>query len=119
MLKLISSKDPSTVAIEFSGQATKEDVKHMDQYIKEHFSDGEKFNMFVVVRDMDGSTLKGGLEGFKEDMKRWKQYNKVAMISEKNWVEASMRLTNYLPGITAKYFDQNQVEEAWNWLKQS
>ena len=118
MLKFIPSKDSATVAIEFSGKINKEDINCVDQYVKEHFGDDQTFNYYIVIQDMDGATLKGWLEGFKEDMRRWKQYNRVAMISEKNWVEAAMKLMDYLPGITAKYFDQNQTEEAWNWIKQ-
>lgn len=118
MLEFIPSEDRTTIAIEFSGKATKEDVDKFDQYVQQHFGTDHQFNVFVVIRNMDGSSLKGAYEGMKEDRKRWKQYKKVAMISEKNWVEATMKLTNYLPGISAKYFDQNQIEEAWNWMKQ-
>ena len=49
-------------------------------------------------------------------MKRWNQFNKFAIISDQDLVGNLASLANYLPGLRVKYFKEDQVEEAWEWI---
>ncbi|RNF38721.1 STAS/SEC14 domain-containing protein [Planococcus salinus] len=118
MLSFIPSKDTNTIAIEFDGKATKEDLQKMDRVIEEKFSDKEKFNVYAVMHDIDGATVKAMAEEMKIDAKRWSQYHKLAVISEKNWLETMTDMSDYLPGIKAKHFAPDQMNEAWDWIQQ-
>ena len=116
MLTFLPSKDPSTVAVEFSGKSTEEDAHKLDHYVKEHFLDDKEFNLLAVVDDVDGASLKGLAEGFKFDTKRMKQFNKIAIVADNNWSEMLAGLGNIMPGIDAKQFENDQLDEAWDWI---
>lgn len=118
MLNFLPSRDEYTIAVEFDGKATKEDAQKLDEYAKEQFGEDQKFNILAIMHDVDGTTLKGMTQGIKVDAKNWNQFRKFAVVSEKNWIQWAGELGNYLPGIEAKHFEKNQVEEAWNWIKQ-
>ncbi|PLR95726.1 STAS/SEC14 domain-containing protein [Bacillus sp. T33-2] len=118
MITFRPSRDLSTIALEFEGNATKQDAEKLDDYVKTSFTEDQKFNILAVIHDVDGSTLRGVVDGVKFDAKRWRQFNKFAVVSELDWLAAMTMLGNYLPGIEAKHFGQDQIEEAWDWIKQ-
>nr|WP_245729038.1 STAS/SEC14 domain-containing protein [Thalassobacillus cyri] len=33
-------------------------------------------------------------------------------------MEFSTKAGDYLPGVRAEHFDSNQLDQAWNWIKQ-
>ncbi|WP_245917909.1 STAS/SEC14 domain-containing protein [Alteribacillus bidgolensis] len=103
--------------VEFEGKTTQEDARALDNHVETHFKDNEPFNVIAVMHDIDGTTLKGVIEGVKFDTKRWNQLNKFAVVSEKKTVETSAELGDLLPGIKSKHFNKDELEEAWNWLK--
>ncbi|WP_409305783.1 STAS/SEC14 domain-containing protein [Peribacillus sp. SCS-155] len=116
MLTFIPSKVRNTIAVEFDGKATKEDAIKLDNYVKEHYSEDEKFNILAILHDLDGSTLKGITEGVTFDIKRWKQFRKFAVVTDKNWIKSAAEAGNYLPGIEAKHFEKGHLDAAWDWI---
>ncbi|HAQ06604.1 MAG TPA: STAS/SEC14 domain-containing protein, partial [Bacillus bacterium] len=86
MIEILHSRDPSTIALVFSGKATEQDAEVLDGYVKVSFKEDEKFNILAIMKDVDGSTFKGMIDGVTFDMKRWSQFNKFAVISEKDWI---------------------------------
>ncbi|MFT9849960.1 SpoIIAA family protein [Aneurinibacillus sp. REN35] len=118
MLLIHPSREESTVVVEFSGTATQDDAQRLDRHVKERFSEDEAFNILAIIQDIDGSTVKGMTSGIKFDAKRWKQFNKIAVVSEKKWLDTLTELSSYLPGIDSRHFEKDQLDEAWNWLVQ-
>ena len=118
MLSFIPSHDSQTIAFEVIGKATKEDLQKLEQAIEEQFSKDQPFNAYAIMEQAELPTPKALLEEVKIDMKRWRQYNKLAVISEKNWLEKITNLSDFLPGIKAKHFNMNEMEQAWNWIKE-
>ncbi|PLT28445.1 STAS/SEC14 domain-containing protein [Peribacillus deserti] len=116
MLTFLQSKDEFTIAVEFDGKATEEDAKKLDQFVEQRYSEQTHFNILAVMHGVEGSTLRGLVHGLKFDAKRWKQFNKFAVISEKNWLKNAAELGNILPGIKSEHFNKNQIEEAWDWV---
>lgn len=118
MINFLPSEDDSTVALEFDGKATKADAEKVDEFVKLKFGENKKFNIFAIMHDVDGSTLKGMAKGIKVDAKHWSQFRKFAVVSDKNWLQAAGDLGNFLPGVKAKHFEKSQKQEAWEWIKE-
>lgn len=119
MLIIIPSRDDNTIAVEFNGQATKEDAEKLDRYVKEKFPGNLKFNVLAIMHDVDGSSFRGAVQGMKFDAKRWSQFQKFAVVTDKKWIQTVAAIGNYLPSIEAKQFDKDQIEQAWQWIKES
>jgi hypothetical protein len=118
MLTFIPSRDESTIAVEFSGTATKEDAEKLEQYVRERFGENQEFNIFAKMHDVDGTTLMGMAYGMKFDAKRWSQFRKFAVVTDLKWLEAVTELGRFLPGLEARHFDKGEEEAAWVWLKE-
>lgn len=118
MLTLVPSKDMETIALEFHGKATEEELEKLDKVIQEKFDDKGKFNIYLIVHYFDGASFQSMLEGMKMDVKRWSQYHKMAIISEERWLKPMAEFSNLLPGIKAEHFKMDEMEKAWEWIKE-
>ncbi|WP_153462785.1 STAS/SEC14 domain-containing protein [Sediminibacillus terrae] len=118
MLSILPSQDEKTIAVQFSGEATKEDAKRLEEHVKEEFPEGDSFNVLAVIHDIEGSSLKGMAEGMKFDAKHWEQFDKFAVVTAKDGVESFAKIGKYLPGISVRQFDKDQLSEAWDWLQE-
>ncbi len=119
MFKIIPSRDESTVVLEIEGEAKEEDASKLDQYVQAKFGENESFNMLVIFHDLDSATFKGLVKGMKFDTKRWNQFNKFAILSDKKPMETFTKMGDHLPGVAAKHFKKNEQDQAWNWLKKA
>ncbi|SDL64004.1 STAS/SEC14 domain-containing protein [Sediminibacillus halophilus] len=118
MLSFLPSQDEKTIAVQFKGEATKEDAERLEQHVKEHFPEGNSFNVLAIIHDIKGSSLKGMVEGIKFDAKHWEQFSKLAAVTDKDSVDSLTKIAKYLPGITVKRFDKEELAEAWDWLQE-
>ena len=118
MLTFIGSRDESTIAVEFSGTATKEDAEKLEQVVRERFGENQKFNIFARMKDVDGTTLMGMAYGMRFDAKRWSQFRKIAVVTDIKWLEAVAELGKFLPGLEARNFGIGEEEAAWTWLQE-
>jgi hypothetical protein len=116
MLEILNSRDPSTLVVSFAGQATKEDAETLDRNVQVQFKEDEKFNVLAFINEIDGTDLPGIINGFKVDIKRWNQFNQIAIISETELAGNLASFANYLPGIRVKYFKPYEEEDPWNWI---
>ncbi|MFG6147688.1 STAS/SEC14 domain-containing protein [Halobacillus sp. B23F22_1] len=118
MFTILPSHDSSTIVVEIKGEATGRDALHLDEYIEKCFNEDDKFNVIAYIKELNGITQQGLLKGMKVDAKRWKQFNKFAMISNKDWIKTPAKVGKYLPGIQVEVFEDREQEKAWKWMKQ-
>lgn len=117
MLSFVQSKDENTVAFEFTGKPVKEDAEKLEKALEEKFGDKGKFNVYIIAHDVDAPTVSGMMERIKVQAKHMNQINKAALISEGEWVEAMESMHKLIPGIEAKHFPPDRMDEAWDWIR--
>ncbi|MGN1401376.1 MAG: STAS/SEC14 domain-containing protein [Bacillus sp. (in: firmicutes)] len=117
MLKILPSVVDTVIAVEFSGKMTEEDAQVLDRYIAERFGEEKPFHLLAIVNDLDGTSLMGMVKGLKFDFKRMGQMNKIAVVSEKNWIKNLTDVGDYMPNLEMKHFLPVEIDDAWQWLK--
>lgn len=118
MLSFIPSLDSQTIAFEIIGQVTKEDLLKLKNVIEEQFPGEQSFNALAILQQAKLPTVAAIVEEVKIDLKHWGQYNKLAVISEKNILEKVAELGDFLPGIKSRHFHMEEIDQAWDWLKE-
>ncbi|HSI66081.1 MAG TPA: STAS/SEC14 domain-containing protein [Planococcus sp. (in: firmicutes)] len=118
MLTFVPSKDEGTIAFEFDGKAEEEDAIKMRKVIEEKFPGDRKFNAYAIIRGIETPTFKGMVERIKLQSKHIHQFEKVALISDEYLVEKAENLDILLPGLTARHFPIDEMDKAWDWIKE-
>ena len=116
MLQIIPSRDMMTVAVLFSGKATQSDADKLERYVAENYGNNQRFNILAIIRDVDGTNLMGMVSGLKFDAKRLNQFNKIAAVSNLQWLQSMANLGNMLPTLEVKAFSEQDLEKAWAWV---
>ncbi|ANU26680.1 STAS/SEC14 domain-containing protein [Planococcus versutus] len=118
MLSFVPSKDEETIAIEFEGTATHEDAMKIDRIIQEKFADKGKFNIYAIINNVEGPAFSGLEESMQVNMKAWHQFHKFAVISANSLPEQSAEVENLLPKLQVKYFNLDEMNDAWDWIQE-
>ena len=116
MFSFLKSRDDHTIALGIEGKVSQTDAERLSQYVEENFGDDQPFNVVAYMDEVESTTFKGALEGMKFDTKRWDQFQRLAFISDKDWIEAATNIGSLLPGVETKHFNKDEVEEAWGWI---
>lgn len=116
MLQIIPSRDMMTVAVLFSGKATQSDADKLERYVAENYGNNQRFNILAIIRDVDGTNLMGMVSGLKFDAKRLNQFNKIAAVSNLQWLQSMANLGNMIPTLEVKAFSEQDLEKAWAWV---
>jgi hypothetical protein len=115
MLEIKETVDKSMLEIEVKGEVTKEDYDRLEKAIEKRLSETDKVNMYCKIIDISGITAEAILSDFKLFAKYYNKIEKIAIVSDKEWVEWVSKLGAVLP-MEVMHFDTDEKEMALRWL---
>ncbi|WP_185806793.1 SpoIIAA family protein [Bacillus salinus] len=115
MISINSNEIDHIIDVEVQGKISENDIHEFEQYFKQKKDNQEELNLLLVMEDVKYS-MNGLLEDIKFDIKNMKDFNKIAVVSDKHWVEMGSKITDILPGIEVKHFNDNEKDKAQAWL---
>ena len=117
MLTFTTSMDERTVAFKFDGSLTKEDAMKLDEVISRKYEEDGTFNIFAEVGAVDIPSIPDALRSVQFDMGRWMSFNKVALMSEQNWLQFAEGLgMGEIAKLKTRHFKPGEYDEVWEWL---
>lgn len=118
MIETLAASQGNILGLGVSGKLTEEDyqglIPQVEGILKEHGS----IRMLIVFEDLKGITAKAAWMDLKFDMKHHKQYERLAVVGENRLEEVIAWFSKPFVKGEVKYFDRDQVEQAWEWIKQ-
>lgn len=118
MLKVTESEYPDVVYMEVDGRVTNQDVEKADAFMKEHYGENAEINVLAYFEKLDNIDAGAMLKGMFVDAKHWNQYEKIALVADKDWLQHSASLVDLLPGIDVRQYNKAEIDEAWSWLRE-
>ena len=118
MIELLPQSEETCIGIKISGKVITEDydilLPKLDAAIAAH----GKINLLVVMENFEGWD---GIEAAKADFQfgkhQYRQVEKAAFVSDKKWLEWSVKIMDPFTRRTKeKNFEPHQLEEAWAWV---
>lgn len=106
---------PGIMEVEINGEITENNMKEFKSHFDQKKEDHDKLKLLIEVKEMD-YTLEGFIEGFKFDINHFNDFEKIAVLSDKEWLGLSSKLADYLPKVEVKHFDSNERDKAIYWL---
>lgn len=109
------------IALSIEGGLEKADVERAMALLDAAFERGGKVHLFVEVKGFTGMPLDAWLSdlghGFRY-LTRLKQFGRVAIVSDQNWIRATSRLESMLlPFVTYQVYTPEQRDHALSWAK--
>lgn len=116
MITIIPSGRNDLLEVEVTGDYTKDDMQQFEKAFHEKKTPNEDMNLLLVVNDMDFS-MKALKEDFLFGKDHMHEFNKVAVVSDKKWVEIGAKMEDTMPNLEVKHFDKNHHTDAVTWIQ--
>ena len=120
MFEIIPESTETCIGFKISGKVIAEDYDALLPKLDEAISAHGKINLLVLMGDVKG--LKG-LDAVKDDFEfgthQYRQVEKAAFVSDKKWLERVVKIMDPFTRRTdEKFFELDQLDEAWQWVKE-
>lgn len=119
MIEILPSPD-HVAAFQLEGTLTAEDYDRMIPQIEEKLGDYEHIGILAdmtELEDLTADAVRKDLQYGIGKLGEFNRFERAGVISDKQWVEAVMELTDtFFPGIEARVFAEDEKEEAMRWV---
>ena len=121
MLRILHDMPPGTVGVEATGRVTDEDYRNVLAPALEGGSQSDtperSLRLLYVLGDgLDGHSAGTAWEDTKLWTKHLRDWNRVAIVSDEDWLENAMKAFSWLMPGEVKVFETDEVREAKAWL---
>ncbi len=121
MITILPESTETSIGFKISGKVSGEDYDVMVPKLDEAISAHGKINLLVLMDDFKGySDLEAAKDDFEFGTHQYRQVGKAAFVAEKKWVKWMVKIMDPFTRRTdEKFFDPDQLEEAWQWVQEA
>jgi len=115
MITLQPTEMESTLKVDIHGKVTEEDINKFEEVFLRKKEETGNVDMLLNIEEWEGMTFKGIMEDLKMT-KHVRNFNKIAVVSDKKWVEFGAEVENLMPGVNVEHFKKEEKSKAMEWL---
>ncbi|MEZ5921835.1 MAG: STAS/SEC14 domain-containing protein [Parvularculaceae bacterium] len=118
MITELSGFPPEILAFECSGRVTRKDYDSvLKPAVEAALKDHKKVRMFYrIARDFDGYEAGAMWEDFAIGMSHLTSWEKIAVVTDIDWIAHSVAAFGFLMPGAVKAFDLDETDEAKAWI---
>jgi len=116
MIKQIDSLRVDTLVYELDDFITKEEINVIDNGIEFMLSEIDNVNLMICLT-AQGESFGALLKEFQVGIKYWNKIKKIAYIGDKKHWKTIVAIDNLFTKFKERYFDIDDMDSAWKWLK--
>jgi predicted component of type VI protein secretion system len=117
MIELLPTKTDNTIAFSISGKIDTNDFDRVANAIKQKLTTYNKLRVYAEVNSFDGISLKAFLKDLQFSFQHLKNFEKEAIVSEKEWLQKLVSVSDKLfPSIEVKHFSFAEKDKALDWI---
>ncbi len=115
MLNQIKSLNPNTLVYELDEFVTKDEIIMIDEGIQSTLSNFDEINLMICI-NIKRESLGALIKEFQVGLKYWNKINKIAYVADKKHWQTLVEIDNLFTKFKEKYFDVDDMDNAWKWL---
>ncbi|MFC0561318.1 STAS/SEC14 domain-containing protein [Halalkalibacter alkalisediminis] len=100
------------------GKITKKNIEKFEREFKEKKEQHERLNLVLFLTELTGYSMQAIMEDLMFGARHLREFHKIAVFSDKKWMELSTRISEYIPGVQVRHFDFGKREKALEWFEQ-
>lgn len=115
MVEKLKSLREDTLVYELSWVVSEKSIANIEPEMKKLEEKFGKVKLMIIL-NAKGETLSAMLEEFELGIKHWNKISKIAYVGDKKRWKPLIAIDNVFTKFEEKYFDLNDLDEAWKWL---
>ncbi len=119
MFERLDRSSGKVIGFRLSGKLTDADYKEVTPQFEKAIEESGKIRvLWEMGDDFRGWDAKAAWDDFKY-WREWKDdIERMVLVGDKKWEEWMSKLAKLFMRSETKYYDQSQIEEAWEWLRE-
>ena len=120
MFEILPESTDVNIGIKVSGKLTSEDYDVLVRKLDEAISVHGKINLLMVLGEFDGwDDLDAAKADYKLGTHQYHQVEKAAFVGDKKWQGWMVKILDPFTRHTKeRFFEVDQLEDAWSWIKE-
>ncbi len=106
----------STLGFEFSGRVDDKDYEEFVPRVDAAVAEFGQVDILIHFHGFSGWDLAGFWHDVRFTADHYNKVRRFAVIGESSWQHAVIELGKPLTGAKVRYFSEDEVNEAWNWV---
>lgn len=115
MLKKIADLPDGVIGVEASGTITADDYREVVQPLVSEAKTSGKMRLLYVYGEVD-ITAGGAWQDAKTGISNWTSFDKIAIVTDEDWIEHSIKAFGWIMPGEVKVFDDDDRDDAVRWL---
>ncbi|WP_168563812.1 SpoIIAA family protein [Crateriforma spongiae] len=116
MITPLESPSSNVVGFQLSGKLHDEDYKTFVPLVDEHIAKNETTRILAQFHDFSGWDAHALWDDIRFATTHCTSIEKIALVGEKQWEKYMATVCKPFTMAKIQYFDQTEMESAWNWL---
>lgn len=116
MIEILTNDHDNTVAIRMSGELTTKDYEPVISLLENKIQNYGKLNLYCEVEDLEEVDAGAIWKDLKFDIKHFNDFERVAMVGDKQWLEWGAKFAKPFTAAEVKYFDKTEKALAMEWV---
>ncbi|WP_031435213.1 SpoIIAA family protein [Methylomarinum vadi] len=119
MIELIPNDSPKILGFKLTGTLHDEDYQAFIPVVEKTLAKAEgEVSLLAKFEDFHGWDLNAAWDDLKFGVQHYSDFDRIALVGDKQWEEWMARLCKPFTQATVKYFDISDEEAAWAWLRE-
>jgi hypothetical protein len=116
MIETLQTTSPKVVGFRLSGKLHDEDYKTFVPALEAAVAAQGKVRLLAQFDDFHGWDLHAAWDDFKFGMKHYQDFERIAMVGDREWEKWMAALCKPFSKADVRYFDASEAEAAWAWI---
>jgi universal stress protein A len=118
MLKEIPVNDERILVFTITGKLTHQDCQNLLARLKSVPKAPSARSLLLELEAFEGLEAEAAWDTLSLGMVQLKEFERIAIVGDKGWEVWIINLARLLLRVQSRYFEHDQIEEAWAWLHQ-
>ncbi|WP_338876747.1 STAS/SEC14 domain-containing protein [Spirosoma sp. SC4-14] len=117
MIKALDLNDDRILGYRIEGKITAAELKPLFARVEEKKREHKKMRVYAEYVRMNGLSLGAIWEDIKFDITHFTDFEKVAVVTDTDWVGITGKAAGLIPGLEVRLFSCSEQEQAHEWIK--
>lgn len=119
MVETLERSAGRVIGFKMSDKLHDADYKNFVPQVEEIIDENGKARMLAWFHDFHGWDIHALWDDIKFATKHCRHLDRIALVGEKKWEAWMAKVCKPFTMATIKYFDVEQLDDAWNWLEET
>ena len=118
MFEKLNESDGKIVGYKATGKLSDEDYKSLVPKLNQLIKEKKSIRMLLQLEDFQGWEMAAAWDDFKLGMKHRNDIERLAIVGDRQWEKLMADVVKPFMGGQVKFYDMQELPEAWEWLRQ-